>query len=386
MDLRVQAAVPLVQKWIALFCQGLETGSNLNIDEDTTIKREQFPEYDERLEKLASNAKSQLPMPLQTLLSALEDVKIDIAKINIKHKTNYENVWQSKLETLVTYTCKSADTCTKRIQESIDKSFKNYDCSILKKKRNAITIKFPCQESPNTVQAYYENAKQLLKKAQDLYEQNLLQVSEVVPVEVPDPSDASVVRAEKAVKASVRVRDRLRELATGPLAELFEPEVLEEKQPLEEQAIQKKCPIVQDQKGSIEIISSLQAFLRYIHTTMHAIRFQEESFINQSIEVCTEGISKANTKLIVEPLGPCKVPEHFSKGDISLQTEIKFLLETIQVDRNSLNIVLRSIKAKCLRIEQQYGMERSADWLITIARWRFQLEEAFDAIHLALRS
>jgi hypothetical protein len=80
-----------------------------------------------------------------------------------------------------------------------------------------------------------------------------------------------------------------------------------------------------------------------------------------------------------------EIPSEFSKADISIQSEIKYLLETISVDRSSLDTVLKSIKSKCSQIEQQYAMERSADWIITVARWRFQLEEAFVQIQLALR-
>jgi hypothetical protein len=73
------------------------------------------------------------------------------------------------------------------------------------------------------------------------------------------------------------------------------------------------------------------------------------------------------------------------EADTKLQAEIKFLLQTISVDRDALDQILRSTVTACEAVSQNSNVESMTKLSITVTRWRRELTEANQKIYDALK-
>jgi hypothetical protein len=101
-DLYLQDINKTLYNWVSTIaeCVTLEC-SSINLVPMGPIERDAYGLEDTRRRILVESTLNELPLPMQTLLKALMDLKIDIAKDRCRQRTNYEAIISAKYESVV---------------------------------------------------------------------------------------------------------------------------------------------------------------------------------------------------------------------------------------------------------------------------------------------
>jgi len=373
--------------WAAEVLEAVQMGRQMALERPGI--RVPDAEDPERLVRMASVAMLDLPKPLQTLLSALRELKLDLARDAIRTRANMESRIRAFCESRVAFICNAIDSASegiRRCNEDVwatvleaDPQFSNEVHKLL-----SGTAELPPSEWR---QALIEACRGFQKSlaSHDLGERPAVR-------DAPRPVYASVDLAVGAVKSSQDMRQRLIDLATGPLASLFEPSAdrASPRAPMDlvVPGTSSACT-AQAKAERAEAAHKLlqgQKLLRRLQRNIAMARASRDVLYEDVI---------AN---LIWALKQCKDPPEshvisledqstdMKTADAKLQKEIAFVLQTLTVDRSSLDMVLRSIKAVATSCDVLAARESATAWNIQMLQWASRLQESMGLYTDALRS
>lgn len=367
-----------VRLWILEVADAVENGSKSITLVSANLERLHIETPDERQAILAAESLKTLPLPMQTLLKALLDLKKDQAVELARQFTNYDTTENAAMESNVSYACKALDVCAKDIRSIMDTGLKSFENEQLAKSlASEISACIQNSQGPKNWPKELEGLlRHLLGKQQiALKESSVVFAHKRLPI-----SHAEVVhQAREAIDSSMKMRKRLEQLAHGNLDGPCVKSVSTTVQ------VDEKTAAVDHQTSNVENQLNLDECTEAVAKTRHLLR---------RVRQAMDGILRAQTldiedtrKSLIIGLQRTKMPtvtrnEQVPKAmlaiDKSLQEEIRLLLETLTVDRSALDLALRNIKNKCTYIIENNKAEASMTRAILMKRLKMQLQESFD--------
>jgi hypothetical protein len=313
-----------------------------------------------------------MPLPLQTLLVALSDLKQDIVRDKCNQMANHEATSEATIETVVSITLKSLSVCHSEKAEAIALGYANNADKNLEAEIQAIVG--PTSDSSEWVPKLTD----ALRKEGLLASQKVLKDHEKEPIVREPKQFASCDRALQAVEDSKTTRKRLEQLAQGPLSSLFEHPVKIESNKKGLEDVMRGPLQIQPMKieDNNKRYDEVKALLRRTERLRRSILQIQHTLIDQAIHQAEATIDMALCKLSVGPFH-YMLPDDMRIADLKIQSEIKYVIQTITTDPSSLDQVLRNIKSSCVSIEKESLAESTAHWIIMMAKWRLQLTEAY---------
>lgn len=301
---------------------------------------------------------------MQTLLSALKDLKCDMVKDSQIKKENQFNLYKCKISELVSKVLQIAETKSNLTKDFIVPINKQFDD--LKLKDDFLALMAPdsaaavCQDPKLWLEMLEKELGHSRKKYYSLLENKKSYITKEIDFKT------SIDEVEKAVHSSEALRHRLINLAQGPLSCLFEdPNVSNIKNcaPKEEEVLKNNCEGLKHEKQLNDLhqrIKELSLFIIRVRSTLH--KLESQKFIDTS-NISFEAMEsiKELRKSVVEPNEVIVNESSLHKADKKIQAEISMLLATLTVDRQSLDTVLRSIKSDCDVLKNKFEFEMAAE-------------------------
>ena len=342
---------------------------------------------DERQQVLAEHAKLKLPLPLQTLLGALLDVKQDIERDLVRQELNADSAILAACASEVSFVASEIDRCRGLFETNspVQQLKKLPDVERLMERiqaRYARLLAHGAARSP--LEAPLPALQTILRETQraHLRAKQTLFEGRSVPLSRPEaPVTGSLQSASKAIAESSSMRNRLAALATGELRDLIEPSTGAQAPvaPLEEP------PLVAAQQAPARASETdeLEAFLADIHDAIRTVRralvglqADQRTIVQTSVEAVCGTLRQSGTRLrnAADEQHHAVASTVLTRADKALQAEIALLLKTISADRPALDSVLKSIKAKCLVMRQSSVAQAARDAELQYGRWMLQLD------------
>ena len=336
----------------------------------------------ERVARMAEVAKLDLPRPMQTLLDALRDVKLDMAREQVRALVNMESRIAAFCESRVAFVCEQLAEAAKAIREA------NQDVWALVLQTDPHFEKAMQKFGPGAPPSKWaEILLAALHEVQtDLQSAALAQRPTVL--QSARPEYESVTKAHQAVGLSQMTRERLVALATGPLASLFEvpaglaaPAAQVERVPERPETL--SVPF--DRNEALARQKDLQKMLRHLQRSVANARASRDVVYDDIVEGLLWALKKATERPEASTISLDPNLADMKTADRKLQKEIALVLQTLTVDKSALDLVLRAIKAQCVFVGQVAAKESATGWTIKLAQWARRLSEAADCYLHALR-
>lgn len=327
----------------------------------------------ERSEKLSdalyTQALKKLPRPLQTLVEALRELKVDFAVDFERQKSNHESKCIADLESAVEYALDALKNAHLELAEVRRGLYAEPDAKL------SLEV---CLFLGQTIDAS-EWTSAIRKKTEVLRKKmnsDLERVSLKSPVMREDFVPRSVDRAHEAVSSSIQVRDRLKELSDGHLTSFFEsPESAKEDLVQETRVVSKH----QMETLDTSAVSAANALLRKVVSYFQTKHNLRRILIDDTLLALLHGLRARVRTLTYSPLA-LKSNDQMMTADTKLQSEIKYVLETLSTDQASLDQVLRSIVSACESVKALATSESMTKLAVCVTRWRMSLKEAKEAL------
>jgi len=358
----------LVKEWLTQIKEGLATEqSTIHLKSIAGQARdESYP--DVRQSALANNAMKNMPLPLQTLLTALADLKQDIVRDKLLQQANYEARVESSVESAVSTALEALRHCSSEKRDAILAGEANHFDAALQSEVEAIV-------GPSKPNEWTTKLAEALKAESRLLSEHCVDSNRREPLIRAPKVFASCDRAIKAVEDSKSTRLRLEALAQGPLSSLFEHPIKVETNSGQEEVTLGTQQTVVPEKTSTRY-TDIKSLLRRTERMRRSILSLQHTLIDQAVNQAEYTIQLVIHKLLLENFQ--YVPDADMKlADTKIQSEIKFVIQTITTDKSSLDQVLRNIRSACDAIESETSAEQTAHWIILMAKWRLQLMEAY---------
>lgn len=340
------------------------------------------PEDPERVVRMAEVAKLDLPRPLQTLLDALRDVKMDMAREQVRALVNLESRIAAFCESRVAFACDQLDQAAEAIREA------NQDVWALVLQGDPNFERAMQKFGPGLAPSKW--TKVLLDALHDV--QTQLQTAALAErptvLQGVRPEYESIDRAHNAVANSQMTRERLVALATGPLASLFEiPDraVTTATGHVEQPPERPRVQAAFDRSEALARQKDLQKMLRHLQRSVASARASRDVVYDDIIEGLLWALKRATERPEASTISLEENLADMRTADKKLQKEIALVLQTLTVDKASLDLVLRAIKSQCLAVTQLAAKESATAWTIKLAQWARRLAEASETYLHALR-
>jgi len=335
----------------------------------------------DRQVRLAQNSLGKLPKPLQTLLEALTELKLDITRERLRQEANNESIVKAALGSSVKYTLKALETCAQTCTEAIDSGIGNYSDTQMQERIEAVLLRaseYIDTRTPETTSAWLSGLKEARRALEAKLSQVLSETTRIA-TSVRPASAANIDAVSSAVEASKKLRTRLQVLAEGPLKSLFESEDQETPERKPEDTMAKPFnELIEASKYNeiAEVLRDVRSLTRSIEGIFDRIARSQSVVIDDAVSAAALGIegSARTLNLSQEKYVP---NADMTVADDAIQTEIRLLLNTLTVDRGALDSVLRSIRFQCDALVFAANSESASAWNIDLMRWRFQISEAW---------
>lgn len=377
-------ALHLCMDWTVQILEAVKTGASPSVGPFTSVRVLDM-EDQERLVRMAGVAVLDLPKPLQTLLAALRELKLDVARDNVRARANMESRIRSFCESRVAYICESFNTaieairrCNEDVWATVLEAEPHFDHEL------RALLEVESLGPPSEWQATLIAAS---RRFQETLAKTTLSERPVVR-EAPRMDYDSVHRATDAVRASQDMRQRLIDLATGPLVRLFEP--------TDGQARPTVAPIdvlvpgsvvtKQDKTLAAQKLQTAQKLLRRLQRSIAVSRASRDVLYEDAVSSLIWALRQATVGPEAHVISLEDTDPVMKTADSKLQKEIAFVLQTLTVDRSSLDIVLRSIKAQTVAIEGLAARESATFWNVQLTQWASRINECGLTYVDALRS
>lgn len=368
---------------------------------------------DERQQALAEHAKLKLPLPMQTLLNALLDVKQDMERDLVRQELNADSAILEACASEVAFVASETDRCrglfetnaptkqlrtlpdVERIMERVQAKYGRLVTGAGGTTGTAGTAGSAAaavagMEGPlNALQRMLHHTQRAhLKAKQALFEARSVPLARAAP-----PTTASLQAASKAVAESSAMRHRLAALATGELKDLIEPvagleapSAVIEETTLSALSALSATPTGPSSAPSMrpsETAEGLEGLLADIHDAIRTVRralvglqADQRAIVQSSVDAlcATLRTSAARLRAAAADKHHAVVSTTLARADKALQSEIAQVLKTISVDRPALDSFLKSIKAKCVVMRQSSAAQAARDAELQYARWILQLD------------
>lgn len=332
------------------------------------VRDDTYP--DARQSALADSVIKTMPLPLQTLLSALSDLKQDIVRDSCQQRANYEARVEACADAAVSATLSALQKCTSEKRDAIQKG----EIASLD---HALQTEVHAFIGPVHVSEWVPRLTEELRKESVVSSKRVVKDNEKEPMIRMSQTFGSCERALKAVEDSKSTRKRLEALAQGPLSSLFEhPLKVETNLPPETITTGHVQSVPKENESGRH--SNIKSLLRRTERTRRSILQLQHTLIDDAINQAEQTIQYVLDSLSM-PVYAYELPADMKIADSKIQGEIKFVIQTITTDRSSLDQVLRNIKTGCEAIQKENSAECTAHWIILMAKWRLQLIQAYTA-------
>ena len=401
---RIEVCNALLETWVHQTIKSIELSKEPNEFSAESFRRIGYDSFDERSAKLAEGLLLQMPKPLQTLLSALEHLKLDITKEQVHHVNEYETMAQNELDNLVLSCCKSMHRAQQSIAVCYKEGLQDLQTDSLDSQVSMffteVMTRLPMS---NFLEHDLEESKPLASKAKavqscmDQLEQQLFYVvaqesKNHVTVKrlLGNPSE-SIQKSKHAMQTSEQLRNRIKSLSeSNVVTEVAHYEESKAEGPVKAleslSSVQISKTMESSEKEALEgLLLTGKSIVRSIQRLLRSIEQAKSSCTDKAIEACCKSMKESLSKVNRQRTLETSLSKELLDTDTAIQAEIKLFLQTISVDRSHLDTLLRSIKLKCLQIKHEYCAEQSGIWAISLARWRMQLQDSISAFLLQMQ-
>jgi hypothetical protein len=193
----------------------------------------------------------------------------------------------------------------------------------------------------------------------------------------------SLEEVKNAIQSSEEMRKRLKALSNGTIPQYpklsndeTESSTFAEVPPLVNVASRtSQVNIEADTSNHIDTIKALRTLLSKLRKYYE--RMEDSAVYKDSFQTCAVALrglqlrSKFDKCLV-------SVPEAMIMADKRIQQEIKSILETLTIDRQGLDYVLRSIRLKCSALESSSMEESSGKLASQCVQWKLHLQDTYD--------
>jgi len=392
-----------VQTWISEIIQSVATLDCSTVSFSNTFLRTQEEEMDTRLFKLAKASLETMPKPIVLLLKALYDVKVDLVHEQVAHAKHYEMLVQQNLDSLVQY----VHNCLRTTKQVLVKLYKdtvelsqNVDLQVQATK--ALTY---CQAVQNNqtdthissqdIKSYslFDLRKRLQSKhAFILNEMDAVsQKQSYALVDIKEPkvnTSKSLENANMALQTAEKLRKRLLQLnnsktlqstETYDSTDTIDTNLQEEEMPVKAISA-KKNTNAQQAEAVQQCIDQIESALKSVNTVTVALLQSYSAQSSASTKLCTLRLQNASVSYKTPDMVPLVYSESLLLADKQLQKEIHLFLETLNIDKQSLEFVLGGIKAKCAQIQHAYVQESGSQWTMKLVTWKQTLQLALQEL------
>lgn len=374
-----------VRLWILEVAEAIETNASTINLVSANLERLHLEAPDDRQAILASESLKTLPMPMQTLLKALMDLKKDQAVELARQFTNYDTTENAAMESNVSYACKALSVCAKDVNSIVFHGLQSFEKDpVAKQLALDIQACIPESQGPKNWAKELEGLlrHQLAKQQSALKESSVVFAHRRLPI-----SHAEVVnQARDAIDSSMKMRKRLEELAGGTVGTVGSlGSVAGSAGTAGTAAVpDEKTAAVDHQPGDHQTsdldkctqdVAHTRQVLRRVRQSMDGVLRAQTLDIEDCRKSLIIGLQRTKMPTVVRTE---QVPKAMLAIDASLQAEIRLLLETLTVDRSALDLALRNIKSKCTYIIENNKAEASMTRAILMKRLKMQLQESFD--------
>ena len=363
-----------MKTWISGICDCLEQSKSYELALFSPTYFETSLERSEKLsDALYAQALKKLPRPLQTLVEALRDLKIDFAVDQERQSSNHESVCIAHLESVVEYAIDSMKHAHAELSNVRDGLYADVDSKLSLEVHLFLGLSI---EPSEWISAIRKKTEALRTKMNA----DLERVSQKSPILREDLAHKSVDRAHAAVTSSMNVRSRLKELSDGQLTSFFEePEAA----PIEYAEDHKIVAAHKIEALDTSSVSGANALLRKVVAYFQMRHNLRRVLIDDTLLALLHGLRARIRNLNYGPLA-IKPNDLMVSADAKLQGEIKYVLETLSTDRASLDQVLRSIVNACDSVKSLAKTESMTKLALCVTRWRISLKESKESLEKAV--
>lgn len=371
----LEAHVQYMQRLLYMVAKAIETSTPCKLEPVPPQPSRGLEDATEmaRVAKLAEAAKASLPRPLRTLLTALHELKRDITEDGARQRAEYEDAVEAKLQASVAYTVAALEHCASEVSTAIAEG-----TSTVEPQLKALGSQHGYNGPSGGFQRFLQ---QRLAGIEAQLHTVFVTAAQPVPVKRSPQPKASVPKALSAVDESKAIRERLAQLAEGPLSSLFEQPAPQQFEKDEEDIVAAAGPA----HDAFEAQASLQAECQQLKAALRSLRritdgvLQDQSTqIDDALMSCAAGIAAQARGVKVKPQEPLTMLQDMREADTKLQAEIKLVLETLTVDLGYLDQYLRHVSRECTTVASQSRVEAEAKWAIRTATWKSQVVAALD--------
>lgn len=300
---------------------------------------------DQRQALLSEQSFALLPKPVQTLLKALKDLKLDLCAYNASCLDNEYTVcldaWQSaflRMHCVLTEASNQVSQLYETITSDPDPEVQNllHDISVYDS-----TLDTPFKDLSG---AKIEDILRVLETMLNALRKRIFEAFERQESFSLKKNEPNIKQVRQRIEESQKLRQRLESLAEGPLAKLFEhKEVYTE--PVDTSIVFVPSSAKDPDQHLKDLYARTQTLLLQYRTLFERRvrqKFSDIALVHAS--VC-EKLEQEYTLF----LDPSKRPQQqsnktYEAADASLQQEISLMLGTLTVDRQSFMTSLRDIK------------------------------------------
>jgi hypothetical protein len=313
---------------------------------------------------------SGLPLPLQTLIIALKDLKEDIVRDKCRQISNYENKIIYNLESAVSNINCGLQKLTTEIEHIVESQEEDLTVA---KELGDMGLALPSKKCEWRQYLLDILQKALLKECPYVTK---------IPVDRPAAPSLASSRALKAAEESKNTRERLRALAEGPLVSLFEHSLGQNvegpKDLVMEGPLEALSDIIESQKSE-----KIKRIIRHFERNRRNMLSTQRDLLDASVNVVSKFIK--NIKFIDHSDLVLDVPNEMKIADSKIQTEIKFIIQTLSVNMKTLDLALKHIKQCCSNIEAQAKAESMASYCILATKWKLQILDSYASTRAAYK-
>jgi len=385
---QIQRVYDSFTEWLSTLIAALELGQNSIKIHALQLTKTEPLQYDPRADKLADEAILKLPVPVQTLVVALNQLKLDIAHDTIRQRLNYESICFNKLESAAACASKTLALLTTETASILKEGLENYRNDDLE--QDILKVLQPLQTShftKNQPLVFWNKAllEAIQRTQEDLHAKTVLNtlVSPVLSRPVESKGTKSAI---EAVEASKHVRLRLQNLAEGPLASFFEIKGQSQEASQEETSISEVTSRNHTDTLLEERLDSLKRLARRTRKSLDLLYEEKETMMGLTLMGTLKALKDLRSSLLVPIEDAVLVEASMKHADASIQAEIKLLLGTLVVDHGALDQVLRMIKQKCVSSIESSNSEAFTKWHVGLTRWLLQLRDAWDTWSLVYKN
>jgi hypothetical protein len=383
---QIRRAYDSFTDWLSIFISALELGqSSVKIHALQLTKIEPL-QYDPRADKLAEGAILKLPVPVQTLVVALNQLKLDIAQDTIRQRLNYESICYNKLESAAACASKTLALLTSETESILKEGLENYTNDDLEQDILKVLQPDLKQSFNKPLVVWNKTILEAIRKTQEALHAKTVLNTTVSPVESRHMESKGTKSAIEAVEASKHVRQRLQNLAEGPLASFFEIKGQSQEITQQETSIAEVTSHVQNDTILEEQLDTLKRLARRTRKSLDLLYEEKESIMCLALTSTIQALKSLRSSLLVPTEEPILVEGSMKHADESIQAEIKLLLGTLVIDHGALDQVLRMIKQKCMGSIEASNAEAFTKWHVGLTRWLLQLRDAWDSWTLVYKN